>query len=643
MNGGFTMSKSNLSFNQLVSDIKTKKSSLPYTFVDVDESSDVNVDLTPMNVSLEDLYTGEIKCRLYVLNKMLVGNIHSKSDDGKTTYIHPLKVGKDEDILINPYTLKSCIANTIAQLLRIPLKRINDRRFIFRPNISFRSNKLRTEACVIDSINPDGGITLIGLKQPWIFCYDRQSSLQQGTAKTKDEWLHDIEWLKYATAISESDFGRKKKGQLRDMQSNPVIEFCEYVDGLDGKGTFAKAFSEINKKPDEKPKPPKRHNRFGHGGRTQKKYTIPKSLVEVYDRLISQILVNDHLQDHPLAIKAPQLGGMHELTSKNLKVGDILFTEIDANSQVVTFGRTWYYPWPYTFSISGLKGYKRLADDEFTIDGDLVRIGFLRNLFGYSLEDDDLDLIGKSKDVIRKQFRAKAGKVHFNYATYVSGGSIGDLEVPLAGSPKASSYEFYIRQDSKEHLKTYGDPAFDGEARASLAGRKVYRASIASLKAIGVRKETNVLKSCVHYDEKNAESKYPMFRFTCRFENLTKDELDHFLFALDLYSNEFDETKTVDLYANKLLCHQIGFAKNHGLGAVKILVDQCVRYIYDQGHLKRVVLDVRPSDMVMKKLKDNTDFVQAHKLSDSRFIYPDAPNTKEWHTGIRRCYLDSRR
>ncbi|NLH93715.1 MAG: hypothetical protein GX466_05775 [Candidatus Cloacimonetes bacterium] len=106
---------------------KPKKPKNPqYDFVPVKQDPARQlVDLVYFNENKRnDLFTGEIKCSLYVLNHLLVGNEHTDIDTDGCGTINPLLLD-EETLLVSPYSLKGCISNFIAQLLQIPMTRIN--------------------------------------------------------------------------------------------------------------------------------------------------------------------------------------------------------------------------------------------------------------------------------------------------------------------------------------------------------------------------------------------------------------------------------------------------------------------------------------------------------------------------------------
>jgi len=633
-------------------DIIKAKSELPYEFIPVDPEKNNITEINYYNENSEDLYTGECDCSMYVLNSLLVGNKHSAIDDD-ITKIEALKV--DNQILISPHSLKGMISSFIAQLLQIPIKRLNDRKFLFRPNVSYKEGFLKTVPAIITNViknNDTKIIELCALKEPYVYVWDKDKEIPLHIEKNIDDWIEKHSFLKNCTAVSSSI--RNRKGTLCNIPDKKIhIEFTEYTDGLDGAGSFAELF---NKKNNHRIK---HHNVFGHGGMAQdQKYILDNSKLVEYDNTIN-VLASDHFQDHPLKPSDKISKNISKLNSKSFKINDIIFLEVDQNRKVYTFGRTFYYPWAYQYSIKESPNYSPIEPCEFKqTDNNKINLGFLRNLFGYTLQKDELkiieDKLGKQqREHIEKEFNSKAGKVHFNFATYIGGGEVKKDTVYLAGTPKASSYEFYLKQDDEalydesksEHLilNTWGDPAHPELGKPLLSGRKVYKRTI-NLMNLGIkREEKSESDDWVCYKEDKAPS-YPMFKFKCRFNNLTKTELFILMFALHLNETSFDIEKKIRYYVNKIRCHQMGFGKNFGRGAIKITVDNIRLYTYKDDMLQTQVIEAKEDESMEEYLKNNNVLQENLILRDKKYKYPgELGDAKTWHSAIRKKVLDNRR
>lgn len=648
-NGGFTMNN-NTSNRVSISlkDIIKAKSELPYEFIPVDPKKYHITEINYHNENSEDLYTGECDCSMYVLNSLLVGNKHSARDEN-ITKIEALKV--DNKILISPHSLKGMISSFIAQLLQIPIKRLNDRKFLFRPNVSYKEGFLKTVPAIITNITPNS-IELSALKEPYVYVWDKDKELTLHIKKNVEDWIREYSFLDNCSTVSS--LLRMRKGKLGNIPNKKIpIEFYEYTDGLDGTGSFAELFE---KRPNHKIK---HHNIFGHGGIDQNhKYILGKSELAEYDKTID-VLAGDHFQDHPLKPSNNIKDNISNLKSVNFKKDDIIFLEVDEKGNVYTFGRTFYYPWAYKYSIKDSPNYSPIAPGEFNkINNEKIKLGFLRNLFGYTLQEEELKIIGEKlgdqqREYIENEFNSKAGKVHFNFATYIQGGEIKNDTVFLAGSPKASSYEFYLKQDDealkddgnseKLILNTWGDPAHPELGIPILSGRKVYKRSI-NLMDIGTqREEKSESDDWLCYNEDNGPS-YPLFKFKCRFNNLTKNEFCMLMFALHLNENSFNVEKKIGDYVNNIRCHQMGFGKNYGRGAVKITVDNIRLYTYKDEILKLQEIKVKNYDSMEGYLNNNEVLKNNLILSDKQYKYPGGSgNAKAWHSAIRKKVLDNRK
>jgi hypothetical protein len=193
-------------------------------------------------------------------------------------------------------------------------------------------------------------------------------------------------------------------------------------------------------------------------------------------------------------------------------------------------------------------------DKQQVVDG---KLNVIEELFGYSLSDM----------TIEHKNRAKSGKVHFSYA--VASAEYVDLRkemsLPFAGSPYTDRIKFYFRKKTNARMN-------NATPSPRLVGRKFYFSTEeANTKGKECRKLHDVLV---------ANETYPEFRFQVHFENMKKDELDRLCFGLCLGQNfkpvAGDIRQKNDVAyckAQALLCHQIGYGKNFGMGAVKVVIE----------------------------------------------------------------------
>jgi CRISPR-associated protein (TIGR03986 family) len=329
-----------------------------------------------------------------------------------------------------------------------------------------------------------------------------------------------------------------------------------------------------------------------------------------------------------------------------LNVGDIIFFEYDLktykdNPIVLTFGKTFYYPWAYSRELT-----KRwFPDDIGYLENEFIddELSILRDMFGYTLSKDDEGLL--SKDIINDMDKnAKSGKVHFNYALYQSGGELRrNKHLPRPGSPKASSYEFYLQQNGQTPLTTYGDPARKDYTReVRLSGRKFYMKSENADNNFRNNSDdySIILDEVLMGKPDNTASK---FKFTVNFENLTKKQLELLIFALNLNGNK-------EGFNEDTLYHQIGYGKNYGMGAVKIQVDDGFVVKLNNNILSKEVYDKKNNsfgDIKLEKLEiKDKNFKEILKMHRTEFHYPSGGKTKDtkgWHSDIRKLDLQKRR
>lgn len=222
------------------------------------------------------------------------------------------------------------------------------------------------------------------------------------------------------------------------------------------------------------------------------------------------------------------------------------------------------------------EGYQPFLKGELS-DPHSPQLTVLKSMFGYSLSDKDkqyLELTNNDKDNWQ-DFMAKAGKVHFNYACHVSQtGKETNTKLPLAGAPAAT----------RDYFKTVS------EQRIKLRGRKVYK-RYDTTPSVYNNKWVR-LNRVLSYDD--VKISYPCLRFTCHYENLLEEELELLLFALHLGQPTFDSHKKLSAQTG-LRCHQIGYGKNFGMGAVKIVVDKVV---------PAVKLDLRKYETLLTKKRN---------------------------------------
>jgi len=540
--------------------VKTAIQNLPYGFAPVDKDK-LNYDnMVPLDMDDESLITGHINCEMYALNELCVGNTHKDLGHDKVE-IAPLMV--DGKIVIPSSTLKGCFANFLAAYLQYPISRMNNRQYGFRPNNAPSGQRVANHAGIIERIAEDNSIIV----------------------KRFEERYYAFTVKKYppAKATRQNYYDTNSKGkplykyQIRnDGDKSAYFYFYDYHDGLDGAGTLGKLAERSAS-----------HQSFGvrvsgpgaEPEYAKERYIISPKCYEAYLRTV-QYLKDEkegHLQDHPQKKNFESADFIKNVKhNSNLKVGDLIFFEVltTDETKVITFGKHYRYRWAFSRSLHDF-GQDYQAENAESIKGGLLNR--IEEMFGYSSEN---------KDIPHKQ-RAKSAKVHFSCAVHESGtGKSKDLWLPRAGSPKPSSYEFYLKEnftaDKHVLLSTFGDPAREDHKQAPrLSGRKFYyrtRKISSASESDGMIKLVNVLTP--------SSRDLPRFTFCVYYENLKPIELELLCFALNLSQNiepgmlNMDHDKTWITISKDgqipepLLCHQIGYGKNHGMGAIKVIIEE---------------------------------------------------------------------
>jgi len=660
--------------NQISPSPQNAVNNLPYGFVPI---GDATVPRKPrVNLGKDDdsLYTGYINCSMYALNELCVGNSHQDLGNDKTAILPLIVNGK---ILISSYTLKGCIANFMAAYLKLPITRMNNHRYSFRPNNAPSGSQILTGAGLVEKINDDGSIIVKKFTEN-TFAFVRDNF------NTQNDMV-----VKHGIRYTNMTYNRKKDrcldahkytiGNRIDFNIPPhyikesSFVFYKYHDGIDGSGFLG-----------QKADHPSFHKSFGVklDGSTEpdfepELYTISATKLDEYNRTIDTLARKNegHLQDHPILTKhkikdnqIDELATRIEINSTITEGSLIFFEHIEENTEILTLGKHYRYRWAFSHDLHS-----------FTIDyqpWDLnsIKQGFtntIEELFGYSYGD----IPSQDKDGIPLDNLAKSAKVHFSFAEHVSG--TGELKkekwLPRPGSPKPSSFEFYLRQNyklflNKEELKgtltTYGDPArMDFAQQPRLSGRKFYYSTTktpyndAEVQEAVIK--TVKLENILHPHN----NRFPEFRFTIHYENLLIEELQLLRFALCLGENSAP-TQGVPLDANNLLCHQIGYGKNNGMGAVKITIGNTegIEQIYRYTNNDKSI-DVELVEVENMLLSDNVSLFKLHNISrhypidrkakedaTKKHIKEEKPDndsdgvgTYSWHTKLKNDDLKARR
>jgi len=631
-------------------EVKKAKENLPYTFVPIKSKENLEVvEAAKFNSTTkgeEELYSGHLDCSMYALNYLLVGNEHKViplNDNENYTEIRPLKI--DNKILISPYTLKGTISGFLGAYLGVKMKRLNEQKFLFRPNLNFRSdgNIQLAFGVVKENYNVDNdSLIIIKISDFLAPKYRTDRNTHQVIGKI-DEGIPTVFWEDrnnrslhnltnnnkiMGNKSNKNYYCSKKKYKFYpqrfvDFDGEAEFSTFKYQNGLDGNGFLAKIC------PSLKGRPP-RHNRI-----SVRTFDVENVEMQISKDTLNQfietyhVLEKFHLEDYPSPLADKKVGIKNFFKdSMNIKKGEIIFFEYDkSNNNVVTFGKTYYYPWAFNKGI-----FQKDFPDDIREEYDLT---ILEEMFGYSFDDKKANKKG-----------SKSGKIHFNFAVSQIQLKTGSFTLERPGSPKPSSYEFYLQQDGKK-IKAYGEPLVSA-TEARLSGRKFYKTNLNSQlpeeKTILENYNIEMMETIIANPQNPAE-----FKFKVNFDNLTKYELSLLKFALELDELTLQQIQSKAKNSENFFCHQIGYAKNYGIGAVKIKINSDSK-IY-KGQRQTPELISHPDFNIDEFKKDlNLYLKDAFGVFYNEKHYPgqlsmkdDSEKIIKWHSNIRKDYAEKRR
>ncbi len=218
-----------------------------------------------------------------------------------------------------------------------------------------------------------------------------------------------------------------------------------------------------------------------------------------------------------------------------------------------------------------------------------VELSMARLLFGYIGDSDirtDPILVGENRE------NKLAGRVSINHAVevlkegkttpeerFIPEGYLVEL-----GSPKASSPEHYLQQDSRSKtMKTYG--LSTNEKSGELAGRKFYLhqkdSSSSQYFSENTDNKRNERSALAH----DISKKGVQFRFAIRYKNLRAWELGALVLALQLKREHLctiagEENRSADYLKRRpekeglpYFAHKIGHGRPLGLGSVRFTIE----------------------------------------------------------------------
>ncbi|MDD3581658.1 MAG: RAMP superfamily CRISPR-associated protein [Desulfobacca sp.] len=619
----------------------TIKTIPPYQFIPVKkiEQADYFKKLVWHNAWPQpDTYTGEIRCSGYALTPLLIGNEQIEwkeypDNDTKQQIkkVLPNKVA-DEHKIIHPFRfpkgkmgipgsqIKGMLSQVIGALTSAPIERVNERTFSFRPNNQFPPRNLDHKKKPLPPL-PGVGIFLglINQQLPVLrididlqrlrqcFCRQDIGTLLNQLGVQNSDYNR---WLKWWNGNKSID--KAKITQWIKMFPSEDIPF-DSGGGLDGLGIFARTFERFNINDLKRTMLITKKIMLDSISNDENYLTLSPAIYQLFE-LTKDHLKEDHINYHPQKSEI-DTHKVAESIDKNrqLKIGSLIFLEYlerNGRREICSFGFNFRYRWRYRDSVKNFfewQGgqWQPKIRPQFDLSRESeqkleeARLSPRRRLLGF--------VKGEKAAAKKGYLESLAGRLSFSYAVHVSetGKEIGPVPLKILGSPKASSFEFYLTQEERDlnelgTLRDYGDSArlYDPDSVGEPRGRKFYlhqplAASDQNCYKIlpnadpgpGSKQSATALSLLVPDESKSVGMIFPHFKFTIRFENLEAHELGLLLLALDLGNDNQQVLKLVsqeakplqsDFYSEKgsLRAHKIGHGQPLGLGSFLIKIDR---------------------------------------------------------------------
>jgi len=485
------------------------------------------------------LYSGYLNCSLYILNQLFVGNEQEKGENDITT-IKPLKV--QNKILISPYTLKSCFKSTLSAAIHSKMKQINKRDFVYENDVTKNAQKNTKYAVGIyneitnDISEPDNSNSkrhyiekITDFDTDTVFIFDNLQNFDKN--KPKDYYMKDNHYSfnsenhEHCGAADFEAFDNastKYKYPYKDIKENKclfikkecIVESQEYEIDSEVLNKHKKTFKSL-----------KEH------------YLLDNA---------SSITTDDNIKKVKDAIEC----------GKKISDGDLVFFEyfIDTNNdtknnKVLSFGSTSCYPWIYEKELSAKDFPEDIAAEN--------ELSIIDDMFGYSNDHNE-------------KIYSKSGKIHINFATPTREFELNDYTLDRPGTPKPGTCKSYLIQNNSDQIITFGKSQ-DNLQNIRLKGRKFYKKKIkAKLQNKEKKDYSVVLKDVIE----GAKDEKADFKFKVNFNSLNEIELGLLIASIELDTKDIHQLLNYNSTGQKPLCHQIGYGKNYGIGAIKCIVDE---------------------------------------------------------------------
>ena len=643
----------------------------PYRFIRVErpvQAPPVWHDGAPL---AEPTFSGELLCSLEALTPLLVGSrrYQAKEDaDPKILRSWELKDLPGGKSIVEPLfwnsrvvlpgtSIKGMLRHALGALLSAPMERVAERHFTYRPNLGHAKNA-RLEVRPAIFCNGPGGAQVTLLKKARSAIFVRRGA-EAPLLSAAVEGV--IKKGVFVPGVARPDNNRIDTGKGWTTDEN--YRLLHYAGGIDGEGILAGFFKLPNK-------PPKKTYRWVliPNSEISKTRPVNANVLKGYETTQKVLASKEigHLYDHPLLHKQPDEQEASADVTKAIKRNaalqndQLVYVEVSldngtigAKSVVQSLGHHYQYRWAYTSSIREKNGKPRdcltpTADEQNT--GKPSQLTGARGFFGYTRNNDTP--IGEGN------YARLAGRIAINHALSVGtprflGSKPGYcIPLPLQGSPKPSSWEFYLRQPGRGGAPaTYGDLA--GDPGGELAGRKFYRHQPRvqgkdQLRADTLEEENATLARCICKPGTR-------FRFTLRFARLRAWELSALAACLEpeRLAKAIDPKSEPGKYG-----HKLGLGRPLGMGSVRIGIDKVRARMDHETRLR----DFSPQwlDQGFNALRERLHgqvvsewlSVLRYNEEDKRVVgYPVAYNERqsewtiyEWHTReIHRKYSVARR
>lgn len=556
--------------------------------------------------SAKGLLTGEVRCSLFALTPLFVGNQRTEREPDHHALVSPLTLGGKT--AISKHALKGMLSSALSAMMGEKLSRVGERGFLFRPlNCPERSR-------------------VSGIR--W-----RLGVLRGARGHAAE--IHAIELLREG----KRELFCEALKQLSSLPS--ALGPLPMRLGIDGSLMLHEAHLRANSTIENGPKSKSKKlvSTWWVYYRKSQHSTDP---LQVHDQAMRQYggtieLLRSRMKKHPTLqrhldeVKAEKKISDNTLLAWfdeqwNLERSKLIYFEYrkrksGRGNELISFGPCFRYPWAYGNSVRMKGGNLRTEigfetqEEEWFLDPLAMKsaLSLTKRLFGVSPSDDTLlrnhaslgqQTLGSANAAAKKrrQLRAFRGKVRFTHAIYETGGwERTNVTLKTLGQPKASSWETYLQHNGIQ-IATWGMDGMEPVDAGDLGGRKRYLHNPkAARDDHQFTQENQDRQNCTiqsgfwgpKFPASGATSipdSLPQFRFTLRFDGLAPWELGALLAALELGNELLPGNGLPQVIAQRgfapddqqqrspLHAHKLGLGRPLGLGSV-VCVAQSVQIV----------------------------------------------------------------